>query len=252
MRPTYLSRRNLFLTVTFGAIVLAAPAGKAAAQVPTSSFLEVGGGFDLGIPRGAFKLNVPQFGFGGSGYVAVRPAGGPLLLGGDLGFMIYGRESRREPFSTTIPDVTVRVVTSNNILMGHLFLRLQPPTGAVRPYIEGLIGFKYFWTETRIENISDPSEEPIARSTNQQDAAWSYGGGMGLAIQVWDATRARAKKGEGLVAVFVDLRLRLLLGSEAEYLKKGSIRRVGSEVRFDVQRSETDFLVPHIGVTVVF
>ena len=39
----------------------------------------------------------------------------------------------------TIPDVTVRVVTENNILMSNLFLRLQPREGVMRPYIEALL-----------------------------------------------------------------------------------------------------------------
>jgi hypothetical protein len=214
---------------------------------------DFGIGFDLGIPQGEFKHNVPeQMAFGGSLHIAFRPGGSPLLLGGDLGYMIYGHDVRREHFSLTIPEVFVRVTTSNNIFMGHLLMRLQPATGVMRPYVEGLFGFKYFWTETKIENEHDPSAEPIAKSVNLSDAAMSYGGGLGLAIVVSDQTEKRVESGEGPVTISIDLRLRYLLGSEAEYLKKGSIQVAGTLIDYDVHRSLTDMLIPHIGVSIAF
>ena len=47
------------------------------------------------------------------------------MIGADLAFMIYGSETRQEPFSLTIPDVTVEVETSNNIVLLHALARLQ-------------------------------------------------------------------------------------------------------------------------------
>ena len=229
-------------------VVLLAWGGPAIAQ--NRSTFDVGIGLAIGIPQGDFRINVPELGWGGEGHFGVRLAG-PLIIGGDLGFMIYGSERRKEPFSLTIPDVTVDVITSNNIFLGHLLLRLQPETGSTRPYIDGLVGFKYFWTSTRIEDENDPSE-PIASSTNLDDIAFSYGAGFGVAIQLVDGTEKRRETGEGPLGIYLDLRVRYLLGSEADYLKKGSIQRVGTQLIYDVKSSKTDFLVPHIGVTVVF
>jgi hypothetical protein len=220
------------------------------ARAQDRSAIDVGIGLAIGIPQGDFKINVPELGWGGEGHFGVR-LGGPLIIGGDLGFMIYGSERRKEPFSLTIPDVTVDVITSNNIFLGHFLMRLQPETGSVRPYIDGLVGFKYFWTETRIEDENDPTE-PIASSTNLEDMAFSYGAGFGVAIQLVDGTEKRRETGEGPLGIYLDLRVRYLIGSEADYLKKGSIQRVGTQLIYDVQRSKTDFLVPHIGVSVVF
>jgi len=209
-------------------------------------------GLVIGVPQGEFHENVGNVGIGLSGDIMGRIAGSPLLVGGSLGFMIYGSERRREPFSTTIPDVTVDVITSNNILLGHFLMRLQPPVGSVRPYAEGLVGFKYFFTQTRIESEGFDSEDPIAESTNLDDFAFSYGGGIGLAIRLWDSSAHRLETGEGIFSGLLDLRLRYLLGSEAEYLKKGSIDRTGGVLTYDIQRSKTDMLNVYIGISLVF
>lgn len=109
----------------------------------TTQAQEFDGGinFMLGFPQGGFSQNVDNAGFGIGGYFGVLLPNSPVMLGGDLGFLIYGSESRKEPFSTTIPDVTVDVETSNNIVLGHLFIRIQAPAGAIRPYVDGLFGF---------------------------------------------------------------------------------------------------------------
>jgi hypothetical protein len=236
------------LLMIFGTL----PAAPAAAQ-DTSPF--TGGiGLILGFPQGEFRDHVPNIGFGGSGNIGVRVAGSPLVLGLDLGYMIYGHEARTEPFSMTIPDVTVRVSTNNNIFLGHLMARLQPPEGSVRPYLDGLFGFKYFWTETTIRSLDwSDDEDPIASSTNLDDFALSYGGRIGLAIEVYDGTERRRQKGEGIGKVLLDLRLGYLLGSEADYLKKGSIGRLpDGTVTYDIDRSLTDFLNFFLGVSFSF
>jgi hypothetical protein len=232
------------------AVMVALLIGCGPVQAQDRSVFDAGIGLAIGIPQGDFKINVPELGWGGEGHFGVRVSS-HLIVGGDLGFMIYGSERRREPFSLTIPDVTVDVITSNNIFLGHLLLRIQPESGSVRPYVDGLVGFKYFWTETRIEDENDPSE-PIASSTNLEDFAFSYGAGFGVAFQLVDGTEKRRETGEGPLGIYLDLRVRYLVGSEADYLKKGSIQRVGTQLIYDVQRSKTDFLVPHIGVSVVF
>lgn len=199
----------------------------------------------LGIPQGAFNEHVDDVGFGLEAFAGIFLPGTPVVVGAQFGGMIYGYEERSEPFSTTIPDVTVDVETSNNILMGHFVLRLQPPTGAVRPYIDGLVGFKYLFTETRIENEGFRDEEPVAVSTNFDDGAFSYGAGGGLDIRVYRGWLG--KEGEtGEVAIHFGARY--LFGGEAEYLKEGSIRRAGGRVEYDVDRSRTDLLVPQFGV----
>lgn len=207
-----------------------------------------GGHFMLGFPQGEFKDNLDRIGGGISGEVlgSLRPV--PIKIGASVGFLIYGSETRTEPFSTTIPDVTVDVTTTNNILLVHFLLRVQPPGGVVRPYVDGVLGFNYLFTETKIES----RQQEVAASTNFDDFAFSYGGGSGIMFRVYDGTKKKKTEKFRLAAVLLDARVRYLKGSEAEYLKEGSIEIVGTDVIYDVSKSNTDLLTVQIGAMVEF
>lgn len=198
----------------------------------------------VGVPQGEFQDRVDNAGIGLNFFVGLGLGRSPIVFGIDGGFLVYGFERRREPFSTTIPDVTVRVETSNAIAMGHVLLRLQPPTGPIQPYVDGLFGVKYFFTETSIRDDSFRDDE-IASSTNFDDAALSYGLGGGIDIQVF---QGRGKLG----ALLINVGARYLFGTEAEYLQEGSIERRNGRVFFNVDRSETDLLLMQLGVTLKF
>jgi hypothetical protein len=205
------------------------------------------GGLDLliGSPQGEFRKNVDNVGFGLAGNAGYAPEGTPIMLGLEFGFMNYGSSDRREAFSTTIPDVFVKVSTTNNFILGHAILRIQPNTGVFRPYLQGMIGFNYLFTETKIENINVIGQE-VASSNNISDGAFSYGGGAGLMFLVYSMDDGKVKD------LFVDLGARYVFGGEAEYLKEGSIRNVNGRVVYDILKSRTDLLVVQAGVSVRF
>lgn len=202
--------------------------------------------FNAGFPQGDFKDQVDNNAFGIGGQIFFAPSKSPMAIGLEFGFMNYGDESRREPFSTTIPDVTVEVNTSNNIVQGFLVLRANLPSGPIRPYADGVLGFNYLFTETSISDASDGDE--VASSTNLDDAVFAYGFGGGVSIPVWKSPADKAKP----IEVAIDGGLRYVIGGEAEYLKKGSIRRENGQVIYDVSRSKTEMLRMHIGVMVRF
>ena len=204
--------------------------------------VDISGYFTIALPQGEFDEKVENNGFGFTGQALFSVPGSPVAIGGSFGGVIYGSETRREPFSTTIPDVTVDVETNNYILLGHLVLRIQPPTGSFRPYAEGVIGFNYLFTETTIES----REEDIASDTNFDDGVFSYGGGGGIMFMVYEGGGGRP------VNVFVDLGARYLKGGKAQYLREGSIRREDGRVLYDIEESKTDLLAIHIGATVQF
>lgn len=212
---------------------------------------QAGGNLTLGFPQGEFDENVETIGIGGTGFFAVNFPQSPLAVGGSIGFLIYGRETEERPFSQTIPDVYVDVTTTNNILQGHLFLRLQPPRGAILPYLDGLIGFNYLWTETSIEDQDTPGYDEIASTTQLRDITFCYGVGGGLMFRIYDAAAKANKRGD-LKAVYIDLGIRYLMGGEAEYLKEGSIEVEDGQVFYDISKSTTDILTAHIGVMFAF
>ena len=197
----------------------------------------------VGVPQGEFEQHVDDVGFGLNFFAGLGLGRTPIVVGLDGGFLVYGFERRPEPFSTTIPDVTVAVETTNAIAMGHVLLRLQPPTGSFQPYVDGLFGFKYFFTETSISDEDYGGDFAIASSTNFDDAALSYGVGGGLNIEIHRGQRK---------SLFINVGARYLFGSEAEYLKEGSIERRNGRVFFTTERSETDILITQLGMTMKF
>lgn len=211
---------------------------------------EIGLNGSMGIPQGEFGDNVENLGWGGSIYGGYNFPKTPIMIGIDIGYLLYGSESRREKFSTTIPDATVRVENTNNIFLGHFMVRLQPEMGSIKPYVDGVIGFKNLYTKTRIENESF-AEEEIAESTNSSDYAFSYGVGGGLKIKVYEKDMPGHE--DERFAIFADFGARYLPGSEAEYLKEGSITRTPEgDVYYDFKQSKTDLLLFNIGVSVLF
>lgn len=207
---------------------------------------EAGGNFTLAFPQNEFGDNVENLGFGGSGNFLARFPGSPLSVGGSFTFLIYGSDTRTEYL---VAPVSVDVTTTNAIIMGHLMLRIQPPDGLLVPYVDGLLGFNYLTTDSRIDNEDG---EEIASSNNFRDITFGYGAGAGLKIRVFQAPEHPYGE-KGVSAVYIDLGARYLMGGEAEYLKKGSIILVDDdEVEYEVSKSTTDILTVHLGVMLTF
>jgi len=210
---------------------------------------QAGLNFSLGFPQNEFSENVDNIGFGLSGHFGYQIPRSPVTIGSTLGFLIYGRESRKEPLSPTIPDIIVDVVTTNNIFTGHLLMRIQPfaSDAAIKPYLEGLFGFHYLWTETKIEDWND--DDADISSKNYDDAAMSYGGGAGLMIRVYQGQK---EKSDGFYSINIDIGVRYLFGGEAAYLKKGDIIRDNGKVIYSPSQSTTDLMTTTVGVTFNF
>lgn len=204
--------------------------------------IQVGIDFNTVIPRGGFSDNIKNNGYGIGGQFLVGIGRLPIHIGADAGYVVYGSDTRREPLSTNIPELELRVRTTNNIVLTHFLLRAQPRTGSVRPYIDGLIGFKYLFTNTTITD--DDNEEELASTTNLSDTTLSYGFGGGLQVKLADISAT----GD----ISFDIKGRYLRGSRAEYLKEGSIRRENGGVFFDVLSSRTDVVTLQVGVTFRF
>jgi len=212
-------------------------------QVTTARAQEFQAGVDFltVIPTGEFKDNVRNNGYGASGQFLVRLRQSPILVGVDLGGVVYGSETRKLALLPEVPEVRVDVTTSNNIFMTHLLVRAEPRHGAVRPYAEGLIGFKYLFTQTSI-NLESENSNPS--ETNLSDSTLSYGFGGGVHIRLNPHPRR--------LEVLLDTRVRYLRGSRAEYLREGSIHRVNGDVFFDVLHSRTDVVTAQVGITFQF
>jgi hypothetical protein len=221
--------------------------------------LDAGFGFQMGFPSGEFKDALDRNGYGIGAHIGYAfPDNVPVMLGLNFAYMTYGSETRQEPFSSTVPDVKVRVERDYNIVQGHLQLRIGPNTGMIRPYLDGLLGFNYLYTNTAIQNQGNANEE-VASSVNMDDFTLSLGGGGGLMVRVYDGRDERAeqikagKNGDGILEALIHLQVHYLAGSEAEYLKPGSVKIDSNrQVTYDITKSRTDMIVGRVGVTLIF
>lgn len=214
--------------------------------------VEAGLSFQLGLPQDAFERNVDNTGIGFGAFGALRPGGGPVLLGADMGFVNYGR-NRRETRMANIPEIELEVRTDNNIFMGHTFLRLQPSDATVRPYADLLFGFKYLFTESRVRGVDSDPDDDFARTVNLDDWAVSYGAGAGLDFTVTSSPAPADGESRRIRYFKVHLGARYLAGGEAEYLREDSMTHRGDDgIEYEMLRSRTNLVQPVIGATFVF
>ena len=146
---------------------------------------QVSAHFSLGFPQQEFRQNIDRIGIGGAGSFAYKFKNSPFSAGVSLGVLVYGFEKRPELLNAWIPEVVVDVATRNYILVFHIVLRVQPTEGKFRPYVEGLAGFHYLWTETGIYD-QGWSQESIASSVNLDDWTWSAGAGCGISVVLYE------------------------------------------------------------------
>ncbi|MBK7631676.1 MAG: hypothetical protein IPJ23_13420 [Ignavibacteriales bacterium] len=209
-----------------------------------SSAQQAGINLSLALPQGEFGDQVDNLGYGLSGefmFFSPKPRA-PFGFGLNVGYYVYGNESRSEPMYN-IPEVFLRVDRTNNLVNFHLVFELGLPTGRIRPYVQGLFGGQYLFTETSVKN--ENNNEEFASSTNFEDWAWSYGAGGGISILL---------SGDPITengAIYLDLKGRYLFGSEAEYLKEGSVEVIGQRVIYHPSKSKIEMLTLHAGVRVV-
>lgn len=197
----------------------------------------------FGIPQTDFRESLDRNALGLNGSIAFRIPRLPLYGGVELGIMTYGRDRRIERLSPTIPEIQLEVRTDYDIFTSHLFLRFEPDIHGIRPYVDGLVGLKYLFTESSIRD-DDGFGEDIASTTNYDDSSFSYGAGGGIKIEVYDGGRD---------SYMVNLKARYLFGAEASYLQPGSIStdRNGNLI-FDESVSRTNLLTIHLGMTYKF
>ena len=249
--------------------------GAVEAQLGLEAGFSAAGGF----PQGAFADAVSRTGLGLTGHARLRPGGGILLVGIDGGFLIYDVQNSVETIAVPGGDVSAAMTVTNYLIPIHLSVRLEPAGGVLRPFIEGLAGWKYFYTRAELSTVWTDIFRPVAVSTSLGDFAPDLGVGGGIHIRLREGrgTRRRepppeepeepeeepdpdspwgqaperlqgARPGEMLLG----LSLHYLGGSRGTYLTDAQISFDGVDVGFDPVTSRTPLLLVRIGLTYTF
>jgi hypothetical protein len=167
--------------IAFAAVMLFGPAILSFGQSLPPRVLR---GFSLGgfFPVGAFDEHVRQIGPAVGFYLAIRAGNSPAFIGAELSGGDYGHAHRHE-YLEEIPEVRLDVDTTNSIGQGLLFVRLQPAIGYVMPYVEGLAGLSYLFTETTISGHEYPYDE-VGSDINFHSLTVTAGAEAGLCIRL--------------------------------------------------------------------
>lgn len=220
-------------------------------------------GFIMAFPQNTFRDTLDKYGYGINLYGAYAPSSfAPFAVGIDIGFMSYGNEDFTQPLGGgALSRINVNIETNYNLVTGHTFLRLQPDLKFVLPYIEGLVGFHYLYTSSEVKSQSNnPADVPFASSTNYDDIALSYGIGGGLGIKLYSE---KPEYKDGIMtnfggAIYLDMRVRYLIGGKAEYLKPGVSITNGKDANgndipvYSPSTSTTDLLTAQLGLSFRF
>jgi len=146
-----------------------------------------------------------------------------------------------------VEDMVCQATSTGDIPISSI----TPAFEYLRP-ISGLVGFKYLYTQTVAKQASDWVLDWMAYYVNFDDWALTYGIGVGTAITLWELGSEPGPVSKNPIGVHFDFGVRYLLGSEAEYLKEGSIQVVGDQVTFLPEQSKTDMIHPHFRIRVSF
>lgn len=233
-----------FLDVTLFTALLAGLFLMGFAEKSQAQEAEFALNFQVGVPQGDFGDKLERTGFGLSGMAGYLIPFTPVMVGIDAGFLTFGTDRRSVPISPTIPDVTVRVENSYNMANFSFFTRLTGRDYRFRPYVDGLIGFNYLYTDSTIRDRR--TQEEVVSDTNFDDFAFAYGVGAGLRVLMWDGGELQPAR------VYFNINARYMRGGNAEYVRPGSINTTGGTLTFDVLESTTDILNFNIGFTFNF
>lgn len=217
----------------------ASPPESSGDGVPQRLRFQVAPKFLVGVPVGQFGEKI-----GASPGVAVdftvRAGRTPISVGAAFDYLRYGTETRRIALFPDVPEVVSDVNTTNNLIRTHALVRIQPQTGRVRPYAEGLVGFSYVFTRTAVD-LGDEGDG--AATTHLGDFAPSIGAGGGVTIGLASWSEAR---------LGLDIGVRYLTGGEVDYLAQGELQRHETGVTFEPTRSAASLFGLQIGVSIDF
>jgi opacity protein-like surface antigen len=222
------------LFVLFVVVASASPA--AAQSFDLLSRFSVGGSFAISQPKGEFAENVGN-GYGAQGGVMFHLVrSGLVSLRFDVSGVVYDREEKVVPASTS--RILFEVTTTNSIVALTWGPEVAVPTGRIRPYANVGYSRLLFRTSSSLKGTGS-SDPQITNTTNYKDStnAWVYSGGVRIPL------------GNIESPLTLDLGLRYHRGGEASYLREGSIRdNPDGSITITPLTSHTPFVLYTMGV----
>jgi len=204
--------------------------------------------FSLGatFPIGAFMHNLGQVGAACNLAIGLRIRDSPFMATFDFSGVLLDYHVHHDYLSATVP-VLVEVETDNNICQGLFGIKYQPGTGRVRPYLEGLAGFSYFYTDTTVRGNDFPWNE----ITSQTDSdCLTFCGGAGAGVDFLFKGGGLSSQGTRRNAYRIDLKVRYLFGGRAKYLPSDAIVLENGGYTYSYRESATSMVCVQVGLVI--
>ncbi len=198
-------------------------------------------GFALGTPQGSFHQSLERNAYGLDMSATYQIPRSPIHFGIGGVYQNFGWDERTEFFSPDIQEVRVKVRTTNNMFTPHLIMRFEPEYGVIKPFVEGLVGFNYLYTQSSVVDGWDDDE--LASTVNHDYYTPSYGIGGGMKFRLYEGY----DEDGDFIGFSIIVKAKYMLGGEADYLKEGDLIRTRRGLDYNLSRSRTDLTTFNVG-----
>lgn len=241
MRNTLLIILFFQSIVCFSQVNNAANARKNIASNSSSNYLDLT--LTMGIPMDEFASTTSSLPFGFTlNYLHQPRTRLPFLYGGGFTYLSAGTNTINK---TLTADITLGSVLidqlriplefkiRNQIVNGHLMMRIQGNHPTVKPYFDLLGGFNYFWTGTTLydrsaENYFNTDDKDRIFHKNQLSRiTWSAGAGLGVCAKLNKST-------------FLNLGATYMFGGKLDYFDRNQINEWDIELNSSTILSQND------------
>lgn len=202
MRNTFLIILFTQCTICFSQVNNTANARKNVASSSSANFLDLT--LTMGIPMAEFAETTSSLPFGFTFKYNHQPSNKiPILYGLGFTYLSAGSKSVQEIETINITvggsiidqfQIPLEFAIRNQIVNGHFNIRVQGNNPTVKPFIDFLGRFNYFWTGTTLydrsgQNFFDTDDrDRIFQKTQLGRITWSAGAGAGVSAHLSRAT----------------------------------------------------------------
>lgn len=205
--------------------------------------------FANAVPQGDLQSNLQKTGLGLSligGYYA-DPIPVAFGLQGDI--LFFGGDTKYIQDRTAAGWLrgTDTVETQSMIVPITVFVRLQPNTGIIFPYIEGFAGVNLFSTSATYNSYLMRNDgTQVTDDKSKFSASFAYGLGAGISVKLVDFIQLPNQR----TSLNLDIKMRYAFGTNADYYKVKLNNNTTPE--FTSFKSETDMIITNVGVSFCF
>lgn len=229
-----MKRNLLFLSISFLIVISA-----------FSQANNIGGyiNFSPTLPMGSYKDHISRPAWGGRAGIFIQPYKKiPLKIGAEGGYVTQGFHTQYYNSIGFSQFSDYRVRARLNIFSVMLNLRLQEKSSKklLYPFAEVLTGWNNFYGSTKLQGrnpANDYSWKKVDRTSTKGYWGFAYGGAAGVDISL------NRKEYD----VFIECKIAYLKGSNTKYYTNPTVDASGN-ASFTLNESETDMLIPQIGL----